>query len=80
MKFHAMGRSKTKTVQILSIEGPKLKPNETKEWKSEDVQTETGYESMMRIPSIPPSRLEGCRIIEVKYYLKVSSFCSMSIS
>lgn len=71
MKFHAMGRSKTKSVQILSMEGPKLKPNETKEWKSDDLPL-IGFENALRIPSVPPSRLEGCRIIEVAYFLKVS--------
>lgn len=71
MKFHAMGRTKTKSVQILSLEGPKLKPSETKEWTSEDAQTNADYDSMLRIPSVPPSRLEGCRIIEVDYSLKV---------
>lgn len=74
MKFHAMGRSKSKSVQILTLEGPKLKPNETKEWKSDDAMLETaGYSSLLRIPAVPPSRLEGCRIIEVTYYLKVQS-------
>ncbi|CAL8113960.1 unnamed protein product [Orchesella dallaii] len=66
MKFHAMGRSKSKSVQIITLEGPKLKPSETKEWKSDFDTT-----AMLRIPSVPPSRLDGCRIIEVTYYLKV---------
>jgi hypothetical protein len=65
-KFLAnLDHSKTKTVQMSHIEGPKLAAGEETDWiVSSDVSTFT-------VPSVPPSRLDGCRIIHISYLLKV---------
>lgn len=66
LKFTAdMERTKTKTIHIMQVEGPKLGRGDTTDWiVSSDV-------SGLKVPSVPPSRLDGCKIIDISYYIKV---------
>ena len=51
------------------MEHPEVRPGDSETWTRETVS----------VPSLPPSDLVGCRIIDVNYYLEVRLFIMFSI-
>ncbi|XP_021955913.1 arrestin domain-containing protein 17 [Folsomia candida] len=65
LKFTAdLERTKTKSVQMAQVEGPKLSSGDSTDW------IVTSDVSMLKVPSVPPSRLDGCKIIDIGYHIK----------
>ncbi len=60
--FRAEGRTKTSANEIVAIKGPGVDPENTDLWQPS-----------LRIPPTPPTQLGGCRIIDVQYFLQVTT-------
>ena len=79
LTFRAGTNSKKKAVTIHVIHGPELQAGSEEVWTSMDrPSTPPGANEtwrlaplVIRIPSVPPTRLGGCRIIDAQYSLKV---------
>ena len=55
-------RPKSVTEIVATMKQPKIEPGKTFLWEN----------LKLRIPPLPPSRLAGCSIIDIRYYIKVS--------
>lgn len=59
--YHAEGSRKRESRKIAEIKRPEIKPGDDDIWSSVE----------MLIPSLPPSHLQFCRIIDIEYEFKV---------
>lgn len=59
--FHAGGTTKNETITIMEIGGPYLEAGETKIWE----------ENRIQVPDVPPTKLGGCEIVGVEYFVKM---------
>lgn len=59
--LHAEASSRSCTYDIFCISGGKVKAGEN-----------AFYHDIIHIPPLPPSRLEGCSIIDVNYVIRVT--------
>jgi len=59
--LHAEASSRSWTYDIFCISGGKVKAGEN-----------AFYHDIIHIPPLPPSRLEGCSIIDVNYVIRVT--------
>jgi hypothetical protein len=57
--FHAGGKTKRKESLVSVVAGPEVASGSAESWMGQGT---------WRIPSIPPTRLPGCHIIDVQYY------------
>lgn len=59
---------------MAQVEGPKLSSGDSTDW------IVTSDVSMLKVPSVPPSRLDGCKIIDIGYHIKVSGQLFMPLT
>ncbi|XP_041369217.1 arrestin domain-containing protein 17-like [Gigantopelta aegis] len=60
-KYHATKKTKTTSQVVARLERGEVDPGDTDVWP----------DSPIPIPPCPPSKLPGCRIIEIDYYVKL---------
>ena len=63
MILRGQNESRMDSKVLTTLEKPGPFPGETQMWQNEELE----------IPSVPPSRLHGCQIIDIKYHLHVST-------
>ena len=56
-----MGATRTNTSDIFRISGGKIKPGDN-----------ALFHDIIHIPPLPPSRLDGCHLIDIEYIITVS--------
>ena len=62
MLFHATSKTNTQTQQVTALILDTSDPGETQIFSGRRIVT----------PSVPPSYLAGCNIIDIRYYVEVS--------
>ena len=67
--FHSTRKSKSIAREITRVEHPEVQPGDSETWTRETVS----------VPSLPPSDLVGCRIIDVNYYVEVRLYIMYSV-
>jgi len=63
--FHAQGDTKSSTTDIFRISGGKIKPGDN-----------ALFHDIIHIPPLPPSRLDGCHLIDIEYVVTVGVMLS----
>ncbi|XP_071108217.1 arrestin domain-containing protein 3-like isoform X1 [Haliotis cracherodii] len=61
VKYHATRKSRTNFQKIGEISHGEILPGDSDSWNGD----------LLRIPPVPPSKLQGCRIIEIEYFVKL---------
>ena len=60
VQFYAQGNTKSATTAIFRISGGKIKAGDN-----------ALYHDIIHIPPLPPSRLDGCRLVDIDYVITV---------
>ncbi|XP_046557797.1 arrestin domain-containing protein 3-like [Haliotis rubra] len=62
VRYHARGKTRTNFEKIGEISHGEILPGDSDVWNGD----------LLRVPPVPPSELQGCRIIEINYFVQ---FC-----